>query len=434
MRVEQIGLPERDESPVGTDNKPITEHDALGWLPHTCFRTGPPRRTGLELELLVTTGGPIDDHVPAADHAALLADLQALPLRSRLTVEPGGPIELSGPPADDVVGAVDDLDPDLTLVRSRVARHGLRILGAGLDPRRAPRRMLHEPRYSAMEAYYDRRGLPGRTMMCSTASLQVNVEAGAGGDDVPRRWQLLHAVGPSLVAAFANSPLRLGRPSGWASTRQAVWRALDARRNHAVRPRPDEPLPEAYARWCLDAPLMLVRRPQTVHDQDWSAPAGMSFRDWVRHGERAVPGRAAPTLDDLVYHQSTLFPPVRARGHLEVRYLDAQPGDSWQVPAAVVTALVQDPGVGDLALDACRATGTLWREAARSGVHHPDLRASATRVLALAAEALRAHERTAGLAEQVEEFLVRYPLRGRHPGDDLLDAFYGEALVEAGPR
>ena len=125
MSVHHVQRPEGGEPAVTTTDQPITEHEALGWLPHTCFRTGPPHRTGLELELLLTTNGPTGDHVPPSDRAALLADLQALPLRSRLTVEPGGQIELSTPPADDVVAATDHLDHDLALVRPRVAHAGL---------------------------------------------------------------------------------------------------------------------------------------------------------------------------------------------------------------------------------------------------------------------------------------------------------------------
>ena len=65
----------------------------------------------------------------------------------------------------------------------------------------------------------------------------------------------------------------------------------------------------------------------------------MTFRDWLRGG-----GERPPTRDDLSYHLSTLFPPVRPRGHLEFRVIDAQPGDGWIVPAAVVTAaLLDDP-------------------------------------------------------------------------------------------
>ena len=81
---------------------------------------------------------------------------------------------------------------------------------------------------------------------------------------------------------------------------------------------------------------MLARRP----GGDWSAPPGVTFRDWIDCGTFAVPGRDGPTVDDLAYHLTTLFPPVRARGHLEVRYIDAQPGDWWRVPVAVLWAPV----------------------------------------------------------------------------------------------
>lgn len=41
---------------------------------------------------------------------------------------------------------------------------------------------------------------------------------------------------------------------------------------------------------------------------------------------------------------TTLFPPVRPRGHLELRMVDAQPGrDGWMVPVAVTTAVFDDP-------------------------------------------------------------------------------------------
>src|SRR5260370_527068 len=74
--------------------------------------------------------------------------------------------------------------------------------------------------------------------------------------------------------------------------------------------------------------------------QDWTAPAGVTFRDWLRDGGSG-PLRA-PTAEDLDYHLSTLFPPVRPRGHMELRMIDAQPGDGWIVPAAPLPALAGD--------------------------------------------------------------------------------------------
>ena len=64
-----------------------------------------------------------------------------------------------------------------------------------------------------------------------------------------------------------------------------------------------------------------------------------------------------PTAGDLEYHLSTLFPPVRPRGHFELRMIDAQPGDGWVVPLAVASALLATSG---------RAT-LRWPRSSRSG-------------------------------------------------------------------
>ncbi len=63
--------------------------------------------------------------------------------------------------------------------------------------------------------------------MRGTASVQVCLDAGEDSDGLSgyrQRWQLVHAIGPVLVAAFASSPLRgeESRP-GWVSSRQQVW-------------------------------------------------------------------------------------------------------------------------------------------------------------------------------------------------------------------
>ena len=92
---------------------------------------------------------------------------------------------------------------------------------------------------------------------------------------------------------------------------------------------------------------MCVREPDSA---DWTAPPGLTFRDWLRDGGSGT--LRAPTSEDLDYHLSTLFPPVRPRGHMELRMIDAQPGDGWIVPAAVATALADDERAADAALAA----------------------------------------------------------------------------------
>ena len=80
-----------------------------------------------------------------------------------------------------------------------------------------------------MESYFDASGDAGRTMMRSTAAIQVNLDLGPP-DEIDARWRLTHALGPVLAASFANSPFADGGPTGWRSTRLAVWHEIDPTR------------------------------------------------------------------------------------------------------------------------------------------------------------------------------------------------------------
>lgn len=61
-----------------------------------------------------------------------------MPLSSPLTVEPGGQLELSSPPAASLMECVGTVSADLAAVRTALAEHGLAISGNGTDPWRTP--------------------------------------------------------------------------------------------------------------------------------------------------------------------------------------------------------------------------------------------------------------------------------------------------------
>jgi glutamate--cysteine ligase len=431
---------------MGQDGEePLTESDAEAHVHGICFKTGPPGRIGVELEWLVFDGRdpalPVDQQ-RAATAVARLGASGALPGRGMLTTEPGGQVEISSAPAAGPGDCIAGTSLDLAALRQAIHHEGLRLSGRGLDPFRPPRRVLELPRYTAMEKFFDRAGPWGRLMMCSTASVQVCVDAGGEGpgwSGFRWRWHLLHAIGPVLVAAFANSPLRGGRPTGWKSTRQAIWARLDPTRTrppaHAQPPpggRPGRSWPpatdprSAWVEYALAAEVMCVRRPGA---QDWSAPAGLTFRDWLRGA-----GERPPTGSDLSYHLSTLFPPVRPRGHLEVRGIDAQPGDGWMVPLAVTAALLDDPLAAEQAMAAAEALwhrpGSPWWLAARHGPAHPAIAAASRRCFAAAEAALARAGEPAALRQAVSAFAERYVNRDRCPADDLLDQAATTTLQE----
>ncbi|MER5483610.1 ergothioneine biosynthesis glutamate--cysteine ligase EgtA [Streptomyces sp. NPDC002812] len=412
----------------------LTEATAEELIHGICFKTGPPRLLGAELEWLVfdveQPGLPVSHDRLAAAHAAA----RALPLGSGVTVEPGGQLELSSAPASSLTGCIDGLQADLTAVRSALRSQGLELRGLGQDPRRPLRRMLASPRYDAMETYFDRTGPAGRAMMRASASVQVCVDAGheePGPLGHGRRWRLAHLLGAVLVAAFANSPAHEGPYAGWRCARQGVWSDLDTRRSLAP---PLEAEPRgAWTRQALDTEVMCVRTDE--EGAPWAVPRGLTFRDWLRSDgdHRGHGGHGAhrpPTAADLDYHLTTLFPPVRPRGHLELRMIDAQPGeDGWLVPVAVVHALFDDPEAAETAYRVAKGLADsygaqpaprnpLWRSAARDALSDPELRSAARTCFRAAVSALPRLGADGHVIDTVGEFTERYVSRGRCPADD----------------
>ncbi|CAM5394777.1 ergothioneine biosynthesis glutamate--cysteine ligase EgtA [Streptomyces chartreusis] len=407
----------------------VTEAEVEALVRGICFKTGPPRTLGVEVEWLVHELRSPQLPVTPERLEAAYAALRTVPLRSALTVEPGGQLELSSPPATSLMECIGTVSTDLDTARAVLREHDLGLVGIGNDPWHSPRRFLRQPRYDAMEACLDRAGPAGRAMMCTSASVQVCLDAGyeePGPLGHGRRWWLAHQLGAVLVAAFANSPLAGREPTGWLSTRQLLWMEIGPDR--AGAPPLDGDPRVSWARHVVDAPVMCVRQDGGA----WDVPEGLSFREWTRSG-----APRPPTQEDLDYHLTTLFPPVRPRGHLELRMIDAQPGeDGWIVPLAVTTALFDDPEAAETAYRAVKPLAErarpqpaphnpLWLDAARSGLADPELREVADVCFAAALEALPRLGATTAVTDAVAAYRDRYVARGRCPADDLLDELYG---------
>jgi glutamate--cysteine ligase len=395
----------------------LTVDEVYAYIRGVCFKKGPPGTVGAETEWFVRdTADPAAPVPPDRTRALLDAvgmdSADPLPNGSKITYEPGGQLELSSAPFPGLAALHQGLAADLGHVRRALDEGGLTLAGHGVDPVRPALFQADHPRYSCMRGYFDSGGFgdAGIAMMCSTASVQVCLDIGADAADAGRRWRLAHALGPVLVAAFANSPLRGGRRTGLRSTRQAVWTALDPGRTLPVHtPTGNGDPAEAWTRYALDARVMMLRGSDGNGD-DWVADPGMTFLEWVGKGE--------PVLADLEYHLSTLFPPVRPRGWLELRMIDAVPDPYWPVPVAVATALLDDPRAAAVAEEAVEPVADRWDQAARLALADPPLARAARACFTAALEGLP-RLGASDLVPIVDEYARRYVSRGRCPADDV---------------
>jgi glutamate--cysteine ligase len=402
---------------AGRDIRPLSESDAEVYVASVCFKTGPPGAAGVEVERLVhDAADPKAPVTVARVREAMAASAEALPGGGVITFEPGGQLEVSSACAPGLPALVAATRKDLAAVETRLSDAGLFCGPVALDAGRPAVRSLEHPRYASMERHFDGLGPAGRTMMCSTASLQISLEAGfdsPASTGAAQRWARLHDLLPVLIAMFANSPFLHGVPNGWHSNRQRTWLNIDPTRTATV-PRAEDPR-RAWARYALDALVLCI----PSQGRNWDPPPGLTMRDWL-HGNGPRPA----TMSDLDYHLTTLFPPVRPRGFLELRVIDAQAGHDWEPVTAMVTALMDDEHAADLAADACASLGSLpdpVRTAAREGLTNSALAVAARFCAEAALNALPRLGADATTRNLAEDFVERNTARNRCPAQERLD-------------
>jgi glutamate--cysteine ligase len=396
----------------GAETEITSAYSAALHVGGNCLRDGTVGQVGLEIEAhCFDIADPM--RRPGWDEiTAVIADLPSLPGGSKVTVEPGGAVELSGPPLPGPLAAIDAMTADRAVLRAAFARAGLGLVLLGADPLRPPLRVNPGARYRAMETFFttSRTGAAGAAMMTSTASVQINLDAGPR-DGWADRVRLAHALGPVMIAVTANSPLLSGQFSGWRSSRQRVWSQLDSARCGPILGESGDDPASDWARYALKAPVMLVTDGCGNH----ATPVAefVPFAEWA-DGHVLLGGRR-PTEADLDYHLTTLFPPVRPRRWLEIRYLDSVPDTLWPAIVHTLVTLLDDPVAADLAAEATEAVATAWDRAAQIGLDDRHLRAAAQRCVHAAAE------RAPAELEESMQRLVRSVEQGRCPADDFSD-------------
>ncbi|ASR05581.1 MULTISPECIES: glutamate-cysteine ligase family protein [Mycobacteriales] len=331
-----------------------------------------------------------------------------LPGGGRITVEPGGQIELSSYPAPSVSAAIDQVNGDAEEIHGRLLSLGLDFEIRAVERCRPPQRILRKPRYQSMESFFDTRNPVGRWMMCNTASLQVNVSNDAEGDH--HRWFVLNQVAPALVAMFANSRGVDAGGQQWASLRQGIWMAMDPARTQPVRT--DMAPDRAWLDYALDADVMHILDPSDPGSGTGLTP-GMTFKQWMAEGSNF----GFPDVEDLRYHFSTLFPPVRPRGWLELRVLDALP--SWMRTAAalLVTTIIQPAAASAIRTQIPDLSG-LHVAAARDGFGNPVLARAIRDLTRIVLDNVETVTDRGDHLTALYGFVARYTSQGVSPGED----------------
>src|SRR6201991_2508781 len=162
------------------DTELTSANSAAEHIGATCLTDGPVGLVGLEIEAHCFDLADLNRRPEWGEITSVISQVPDLPGGSLITIEPGGAVELSGPPMDGVLPAITAMAADRAVLSAAFAEAGLGLVLLGADPLRPAKRVNPGDRYRAMEQFFaaSQTGVAGAAMMTSTASVQINLDAG----------------------------------------------------------------------------------------------------------------------------------------------------------------------------------------------------------------------------------------------------------------
>ena len=283
------------------------------------------------------------------------------PAGTKITVEPGGQIELSDAPRKSLLEAHNSFQAYLKLLKNAVSGFDGRLLFQGVQPVHSLEKLPFFPkkRYRIMFKHMLKTGTLGQWMMKGSSGVQVSIDY-ASIEDLQRKFIFLNRLSPFLTALFANSPMIAGSFSGFLSYRSHIWENTDNSRcglpeiflssNFCL---------EDYINWALKtAPYHLMHESKVVQTTDWN------FKQLLegKHPELKI------TPKDWEDHLGMLFPDIRIKNIMEVRVVDSIPPQyTMAVPALIGTLLYNEASfskVQSLLMDMPQDEFNLYKKAA----------------------------------------------------------------------
>ncbi|MFK7956998.1 MAG: glutamate--cysteine ligase [Lysobacterales bacterium] len=353
---------------------------------------------------------------------------------STVTLEPGGQLELSGAPLENIHQTCSEVSRHLKAVKAVTGPMGAGFLGLGFHPlaTRDDISWMPKARYKVMSNYMPKVGTLGLDMMLRTCTVQVNLDFENEADMV-EKFRLSLALQPLATALFANSPFTEGKPNGYLSYRSQVWTDTDPQRAGMLPFVFESGM--GFERWLdymLDVPMYFIRRNHRYVDA-----AGQSFRDFLEGRLPALPGEL-PTLTDWEDHLTTVFPEVRLKTFLEMRGADGGPWHRLCALPAFWVGLMYDADAQTGAWDLVKHWNAEQRDKLRLDVPKLGLDAEidghrlqdlAKEILDIASAGLRSRARLNAAGDNESGFLE--PLReivdtGITPAQRKLDMFHNQ--------
>ena len=268
--------------------------------------------------------------------------------KEAITLEPGGQIELSGAPLDNIHETCEETTNHLTELKNISEEFNFILLGMGVEPSLTLDDFPWMPkqRYSIMKKYMMKVGTLGHHMMKRTCTNQVNIDY-SSEEDMIDKLRLMLNLESIATAIFSNSPFDQGGISKYKSLRSHFWHHTDQDRTGL--------LPfvfnknfnfEKYADYALNVPMYFITRKHKYIDM-----TNYTFKDYLEGKSKDI--KHDVTIRDWEDHLTTLFPQARLKQYLEIRSMDACNWDLICSQPAFWVGILYDAEIMDSVKNIC---------------------------------------------------------------------------------
>ena len=258
-------------------------------------------------------------------------------IRESVTLEPGGQVELSAGPFNDMFTALEALSDFEDELRGYLEPVGELAVQMGYAPveKAEDIELIPKKRYEFMDRYFKNTGEYGVCMMRGSASTQVSIDF-ANRKEAIRKMRLAYCAAPLIAMMCDNAVMFEGTLREHYLVRTEIWSSVDPARCGIIPGVLDEDWSlDKYAEWILDTPAVVA-----------VGEDGNPVYDERTFGE--VFAEKPMTEEDISHAISMVFPDVRLKQYIEFRPADALPAKY----AAALAALVKGCFYADSALDA----------------------------------------------------------------------------------
>ena len=238
--------------------------------------------------------------------------------KEAITLEPGGQIELSGAPLDNIHETCEETTNHLKEVKGLSEEFNFILLGMGVEPNLTLDDFSWMPkqRYSIMKKYMTQVGTLGHHMMKRTCTNQVNIDY-ISEEDMIDKLRLMLNLESIATAIFSNSPFDQGKISKYKSLRSHFWHHTDQDRTGLIPFVFDKNFNfEKYTDYALNIPMYFINRNHKYIDM-----TKYTFKDYLEGKSTDI--KYEVTIKDWEDHLTTLFPQARLKQYLEIRSMDA---------------------------------------------------------------------------------------------------------------